>query len=348
MQVELNNKRLRYSGRVDWRNPGRPEFVFPCTSLRFRFWGRSAVLTVENRNVCWENFAGAIVDGVQKKWRLDRAGETVVRLVEEDEGGEHEVLFFKRQDGCHEMVLKELELSEGSRLLILPEKEARRMEVYGDSVSAGEVSEAVAYTGRTDPEHQGEYSNGWYSYAWTAARMLRAELHDIAQGGISFLNGNGYVEPPAYPGMEEVWDKLHYHPRFGKAVPWDFSAYTPHLVVVAVGQNDSHPQDYMKEEPDGVRAAYWKYRYEAWIRKLRETYPKAVILLTTTLLCHDESWDRAIEEVCRRIDDDRIRHYLYRRNGCGTPGHLRISEAEEMAAELADYVEHLDIDVWTD
>ncbi len=348
MQVELNNKRLRYSGRVDWRNPGRPEFVFACTSLRFRFWGRSAVLTVENRNVCWENFAGAIVDGVQKKWCLNRAGETVVRLVEEDEEGEHEVLFFKRQDGCHEMVLKELELSEGSRLLALPEKEARRMEVYGDSVSAGEVSEAVAYTGRTDPEHQGGYSNGWYSYAWTAARMLRAELHDIAQGGISFLNGNGYVEPPAYPGMEEVWDKLHYHPRFGKAVPWDFSAYTPHLVVVAVGQNNSHPQDYMKEEPDGVRAAYWKYRYETWIRKLRETYPKAVILLTTTLLCHDESWDRAIEEVCRRIDDDRIRHYLYRRNGCGTPGHLRISEAEEMAAELADYVEHLDIGMWTD
>ena len=60
------------------------------------------------------------------------------------------------------------------------------------------------------------------------------------------------------------------------------------------------------------------------IRELRETYPKAVILLTTTLLCHDESWDRAIEEVCRRIHDDRIRHYLYRRNGCGTPGKHRI------------------------
>lgn len=216
MFVELNDQGIRYSGRIDWGNPERPEFVFPCTSLRFRFFGRSAVLTVENRNACFENFAGAIVDGIQKKWRLNRTGETLLWLVEEEEDGEHEILFFKRQDSCHEMILKSLELSEGGRLLALPAGPARRMEVYGDSVSAGEVSEAVEYTGRPDPEHRGEYSNGWYSYAWTAARKLRAELHDIAQGGIPLLSGNGYVEPPAYPGMEEIWDKLHYHPRFGE------------------------------------------------------------------------------------------------------------------------------------
>ena len=43
---------------------------------------------------------------------------------------------------------------------------------------------------------------------------------------------------------------------------------------------------------------------------------------------------------------NRIRHFLYRRNGCGTPGHIRISEAEEMAEELVDYINHLDIPVW--
>lgn len=347
MRIELDNEWLSYSGRVDVSNPRQPEFIFPCTSLTFRFYGRGARLLVENRHVCWDNYVGAIVDGSQKKWKIEKEGETELALLEAEEG-EHEILFFKRQDSCHELVLKALELSEGARLLAPPPRPARRMEVFGDSVSAGEVSEAVDYTGKPDPEHSGEYSNGWYSYAWTAARLLGAELYDIAQGGIPLLNGNGWVAPPAYPGMEYMWDKLHYHPDLGEAVSWDFSRYTPHLVIVAVGQNDSNPEDYMKEKPGGLRAAYWKYRYGMWIRAIRRQYPRAVILLTTTILGHDRSWDEAIGEVCRELDDKRIRHFLYRRNGCGTPGHIRISEAEEMATELAAYVEGLDIPVWED
>ena len=46
------------------------------------------------------------------------------------------------------------------------------MEVFGDSVSCGEVSEALKYVGKPDPEHDGEYSNSWYSYAWITARKL--------------------------------------------------------------------------------------------------------------------------------------------------------------------------------
>ena len=52
----------------------------------------------------------------------------------------------------------------------LPE---RRIKVYGDSVSAGEVSEAVDYTRKEDPEHNGEYSNSWYSYASLNYQMKR-------------------------------------------------------------------------------------------------------------------------------------------------------------------------------
>lgn len=342
----MDREELTYSGRIDMADPKRPEFIFPASSVRFRFWGKGAVLTVKSRHACWNNYAGAIIDGIQKKWLLEADKETPLVLVEEEEERIHDILFFKRQDSCHEMVLCELALSEGSRLLEALSKPERRMEVYGDSVSAGEVSEAVEYVGKPDPEHQGEYSNSWYSYAWIAARELHAELHDIAQGGISLLNGNGWVEPPFYPGMEFMWDKLHYHPKFGREVGWDFSKYTPHLVVVAIGQNDSNPDDYMKNSPEGVRAVYWKYKYREFLKKIRKKYPKAVILLTTTILEHDIGWDKAIEEVCREMKDDRIRHFLYSRNGRGTPGHIRIPEAEEMAQELTEFVENLDIPVW--
>ena len=70
-----------------------------------------------------------------------------------------------------------------AELLPLPPRPKRRMEVYGDSVSAGEVSEAEFACGQVDPEgHNGRYSNGYLSYSWQTARLLGAELHDIATG----------------------------------------------------------------------------------------------------------------------------------------------------------------------
>ena len=56
---------------------------------------------------------------------------------------------------------------------------------------------------------------------------------------------------------------------------------------------------------------------------------------------HDIAWDRAIEEVCESVEDTKVHHFLYRKNGCGTKGHIRIPEAEEMAEELAAYIEVL-------
>lgn len=343
MNVFLDAPELSYTGRVDMRNPKKPEFVFPATSLQFRFHGKAAVLTVSNRRAYWQNSVGAIIDGQQKSFPLNDAGETVLQLLDEAEDADHEIMIFKRMDSCHEMVLEALELSRGSVLLPPPEKPNRRIEVYGDSVSAGEVSEAVDYVGKEDPEHNGEYSNSWYSYSWMTARKLGAQIHDIAQGGIALLDNTGWFNAPDYIGMETAWDKVHYNPQFGPATNWDFSLYRPQLVIVAIGQNDNHPEDYMKEEPNGAKAQNWKKHYEAFLRKLRSTYPQAHIVCITTLLWHDANWDAAIEEVCSSLQDEKITHHLFTRNGKGTPGHQRIPEAEEMSDELCAYIESLNI-----
>ncbi len=281
---------------------------------------------------------------------VDKSKEGAIRLEDEKEvvpmekveqsieQGIHEVLIFKRMDSCHLCEIESLELSEGSKLLSLPEVEDRRIEVYGDSVSAGEVSEAVEYTGKEDPEHNGEYSNSWYSYAWITARKLHAQIHDIAQGGIALLDNTGWFLEPEAVGMESAWDKIQYNPYYGKLIPWDFQEYRPDVVLVAIGQNDNHPEDYMKEDYQGEKAVYWREHYKQFLLHLREKYPEAHIICHTTLLCHDASWDNAIDEVVESLNDKKISHYLFKRNGCGTPGHLRIPEAEEMAGELSTYI----------
>ena len=74
---------------------------------------------------------------------------------------------------------------------------------------------------------------------------------------------------------------------------------------------------------------------------MRETYPHAHIVCTTTILGHDPAWDRAIDECVTAMADGRIYHFLYTKNGCGTPGHIRGSEAAVMAQELAGFIEGL-------
>ena len=53
---------------------------------------------------------------------------------------------------------------------------------------------------------------------------------------------------------------------------------------------------------------------------------------------HDPAWDDAIDEVVNGINDPKVRHFLYSKNGSGTPGHIRANEAEEMAEELAAFI----------
>lgn len=348
MQVQLDAKELIYSGRIDIENPKKPEFIYPASFVQFSFIGKRAVLTVKNKRLYWNNSLGAIIDGKQYKFNLNDVGTTEIELINELEDKEHNILVFKRMDSCHIFSLEELQLSDGSVLLPCKNKMTKRIEVYGDSVSAGEVSEAVDYVGKEDPvDHNGKFSNSWYSYPWIFARKYNAELHNISQGGIPLMNGTGWVSPPTYMGMEFMWDKVNYHPELDKVTMWDFGKYTPHIVIIAVGQNCSNPNDFMAENPDGEMAKVWKSKYKHFVLNIRSKYPKALILLTTTLLMHNENWDNAIEEVYQELKtDDKIKHFLYSRNGIATPGHIRISEAEEMADELALYIENLDFNVW--
>lgn len=346
MKILPNHKNLTYCGRIDWDNPEAPVFICPCSSVQMRFTGNTLKLYIRNHNVYWNNYLGYFLDGTQGVLQLAKEGETVFEIKVDTPNEIHEFRLFKRQDACHEFAFLGVEIGECEKIVNPLPQPNRRIEVYGDSVSAGEVSEAVSYVGKPDPPHNGEYSNSWYSYAWILARTLNAQLHDIAQGGIALLDKTGWFCEPKAVGMERVWDKTHYNPMLGAATKWDFSRYQPHVVIVAFGQNDSHPFDYMAQDENGAQAAEWKAHYKKFLKNLRKTYPSAVMICCTTLLNHDSAWDRAIGQAVRELADKRITQYLFRRNGSATPGHLRIPEAQEMADELAAYIETLEILDW--
>ena len=359
MKIDPNNEKLYYTGRIDYTNPQEPVWVFPCTSVAFRFTGNVLKIKVRNKKAYWEGRLGYILDGEQSFFVLPDDGELEVEIpvrqktvnetganipkINDADSDIHEFMLYKRQDACHEVTILGFEIGDGEKLLAPRERLDRRIEVYGDSVSAGEVSEALHCVGQGDPKHNGEYSNSWYSYPWILARKLGAELHDNAQGGLALMDNTGWFNMPKLIGLESIWDKICYNPTFQKTTFWDFKRYTPDICIVAVGQNDQNPENYMTFDYDGEKAVFWRERYKAFLMGLREKYPHAYIICCTTLLYHDDTWDRAIGQVVQECEDDKISQYLFNRNGKGTPGHLRIPEAEEMAEELYTYINTLGV-----
>lgn len=349
MKILPNNSSLIYSGRIDWSDPFAIVWTYPGTFVRIKFKGTQLSIHVRNKHNYWNNYLGVAEGDAQTKLLLPEEGEATIEIpLQTTQDNIHEVTIFKRQDACHELTILGFEINcntdEECELLEASPLPPRRIEVYGDSVSAGEVSEAIDYVAKADPEHNGEYSNSWYSYAWIAARKLDAQLHDIAQGGVALLDNTGWYHEPDYIGMEQVWNKMRYNPDYGTVKEWDFSKYTPDIVIVAIGQNDSHPDDYMKTDYEGEKAKNWRTHYRQFLAKLRETYPDAWIICCTTLLQHDIGWDMSISQAVLDIADKKISHCVFQRNGKATPGHLRIPEAEEMAEELCHYIHSLNIE----
>ena len=122
MRINPDNKKIRYSGRIDWRNPKEPIWVYPCTSAEFKFTGKYLKIFLKNKNEYWQNYLGCILDGVQLCYYLDNKKENEIEIrVPENENGEHHVLFFKRQDSCHEMHILGFEIEDGAKLLELPD-----------------------------------------------------------------------------------------------------------------------------------------------------------------------------------------------------------------------------------
>lgn len=345
--IAADNEKFQYTGRIDFENPKKPTMIYAGSMIKTKFEGTSLKIVVKNYHSYYENAIGYIIDNeIHGKVIIEENNkEVIIDIPEKLDEGIHDLILFKRADGCYYFDFLGVILDKNCNLVEPEERVKRRIECYGDSISAGEVSEALDYIGQADPkEHNGRFSNSWYSYSMITARMLNAELHNNAQGGIALFNKTGYFRGDDYIGLESTYNKLRYNPELGNCNEWDFSKYTPHVVIFAIGQNDANPDNYINVNKEKREA--WKAKYKEIINDLRNKYPNALFVLITTLLEHDKGWDEAINEIKDELNDKKVVRYLFKRNGCGSKGHLRIPEAQEMADELTIFINSFGEDIW--
>ncbi|MCM1055778.1 MAG: GDSL-type esterase/lipase family protein [Bacteroides sp.] len=345
MKIIPNSEQFLYTGRIDLSDPKKPLLTYAGCAAETEFTGNRIGVYLINEAMYEYCSVGVIVDGIQYKFELKESDEEIyIEVPVRDERDIHTLTVFKRQAAAHYIRFCGIETEDGAEVSLPQRDYALNIEVFGDSVSAGELCEAVYYEGCCDyPEFKsaGIYDNSYFAYPQILGRKLNARVFDNAQGGIALLDKTGFFCGPdteGLVGLETTYDKMSYvkYSREGYS-DWDFSRFTPDLIIMAVGQNDHQPDPEVIN--DGEYMKKWKARYKEIISDLRRRYGKPVpVLMILTLLMHDPKWDKILDEIETELGDNEIRHYTFRRCGKATPGHPRITEQLEMATELELYI----------
>jgi lysophospholipase L1-like esterase len=330
------DKRIRYTGRIDFSNPQKPRMAGAGSAIRFAFRGRSCDVLFENGGVGGNHgYIAVVIDG-EYRGRMKVAGNrTVYALARDLNDGDHSVLICKATEamtGSFDflgIVCPELRKPKN-----MPK---RKIEFIGNSITCGtglDLSEMPCGRGAWHDQH-----NAYLAYGPVTARRLKADwlLSSVSGIGVTRTwNGPG-------PAMPEVYGHTALDADSSSS-SWTEDRYVPDLISICLGTNDF-------SDGDGVRprapldSARFVDEYVRFIQALRKRHPRAQIcLLSSPTLsgAKGEGLKRLLGSVlcrCRHEGiDKRIRLFSFSRSfSGGCDGHPDKNGHEEMAGELAPF-----------
>jgi hypothetical protein len=90
--VANDDPALRYTGRIDFDDPGAPVLAYPYSSVEMCFSGTGLKVILKNRNAYSDNYIGCVIDGVQRKTMIPEHGIMLcLSLAEGLENSEHDL-----------------------------------------------------------------------------------------------------------------------------------------------------------------------------------------------------------------------------------------------------------------
>jgi lysophospholipase L1-like esterase len=266
-----------YVGRIDRNNPAAPVLIWSGTTVKARFHGKSLALQLNSLN--GNNYFTVVVDGEPRMLTAVDSGRAIYRWNGGLSDTDHDLVIFKRTEAMFSYAAFEGLFIDGGQRSLRPRPPAlpRKIEFYGDSITAGAVDEVYPYDNDGDTYNPIGYSahNNYTAYGAVTARAIGAEYVAIACSGIGVsVSWND-------PTMPDVYDRLYYKFDVGELQQgsnrYDFSTeQPPDIVVINLGVNDygrsqflgnPFPFDYVD-------------RYRALVRNIRALRPDAAIVLT--------------------------------------------------------------------
>ena len=330
--VKNNDEHIHYTGRVDVQ-PGSTMLSWSGNSFKINFSGSGVKALLKDEQGL--NFYNVIVDGkVVQKIRLD-AMKQWYTLASGLAAGQHSLELYKLSEWAFGRTwFYGLNMDGDAQLLAAPETKKRKIEFYGNSITCG--------YGNLDTTKQDRgsspFEDNYQSYAAITARHFDAELSCIAKSGIG-------VMVSWFPLiMPEMYNRLDANDSTSR---WDFSKYTPDVVVINLFQNDSWIIAQAKHEqfkarfgnkapaPNDIIKAY-----ETFVKTIRSKYPNAKIICALGSMDATREgsvWPGYVQQAVKNLKDKNIYSFMFPYKNTG--GHPSLKEHKVMADQLIGYIE---------
>lgn len=332
--IKPSDKQIQYVGRISFKNPDSPAFTYPGTQIQARFEGTSLKMVAKPQS---GYFMAQIDKGAPFKVSFNAPVDSVVTLATALPDGVHEVKLMYTIEGYQRKPeFRGFLLDEGKQLVASPALPERKIEFIGNSITCGYGIESI----NPKNHYMDETENHYYTYAARTARALQAQHTAIARSGIGIYRN--------YAGPKEGNDncmpnEYDYTQLYNHTESWDFHRYTPDVVCVNLGTNDTSTKGY---DYNLLEDAYRKF-----LKKLRGHYPNAkIVYLTGTMLSGKQleevkkALDKVVAEANKAGDKEVYRFDMTPQNGdlgMGADYHPSLWQQEKMAGELTAYLRSL-------
>lgn len=329
--IKNDNPGIRYMGRTSVKD-GATILSWAGNSVCINFNGTSVVATLADEY--GQSYYDIIIDGkVDKVIRVNQ-GKSNYILASGLAPGNHNLELYKRTEWVMGKTwFYQFELN-GGKLLPPPPAKKRKIEFFGDSITCGYADEDTTGQDRgTSP-----FENNYLSYDALVARHYDAELSCIARSGI------GLTISYYHQIMPEMY---HLADGSDPNSEWDFSKFTPDIVVINLFQNDAGlamrtelPEYKVRfgntpPTPESIISAY-----QDFIKTIRSKYPQATIigvLGSMDAAKEGSPWSGFIKKAVAGVNDKKVFAYIFKYKG--TPGHPSVKQHQDMANELIKFID---------
>ena len=243
---------IHWVGRYDDTEPGAMRMGWSGAGFVVRFDGTGVSVDMDDSAYHYT----VVLDGVVQPRFDTTPGRQIYAIATDLPSAEHTVEFYRRTEGNFGPTAVYDVVPDGE--LLAPPPVTRRMEVIGDSISAGYGNE-----GEAPCSFSSQTENHYLTYGAVAARAVGAEVHTVAWSGkgVIYNYGDGVDEP-----LPEIYDRT----VATEGASWGFE-WQPDVVVINLGTNDFSTDNDPSQE-------LFTSSYVAFLEHLRSVYPNAFLL----------------------------------------------------------------------
>jgi lysophospholipase L1-like esterase len=248
---------IRYIGRFDMSDPTNPTAEWSASAMEARFAGTSVSARLGGNG----NYFEIVLDGVVQSTPVLATGASSYSLATGLDAGTHDILVFRRDEAFDQPTqFGGFDFGNAGRLLPPPASPPRRIEVIGDSISAGYGDECTNASGSFMAATENEY----IAYGPLTARALGADIHVVAWSGKGMYRN---IDGTTTETMPILWQRTI---PTDTTSTWDPKTWIPDAVVINLGTNDFNAA---YRDP----SAQYQATYLQFVTTLRGVYPDAYI-----------------------------------------------------------------------